>query len=345
MPQHLALILLLPSVIVAALAFWIYRKQRFLSLSLSHRVTPSGGMFGKFTPRKIVTYLYTLWPEFILGFFIRWIFPIVDETTKEWMRDHYHGKVLTQELAEAIITIKEPVPLQDLEQIIPYATARDIVLSVPVDVVAYECTCRRSRPVHCEPTQVCMIIGQPFADFALLHNPEKSRRLSTVEALELLRQEHERGHIHAAYFKEDHLNRFYVICNCCKCCCGGIEAMVKYNNPIIAPSGYLAHPDEGLCIACGVCLDACAFGALTLADTAVVAWEKCLGCGVCTAFCPQEAITLVRDERKGVPMDVRLLPKSGAGQKQPAPGEAQPVAAGGRSPHAVIGSQTTALDD
>jgi ferredoxin len=342
MTQHSAFILLLPVLIVACLAFWFYGKQRYLSLSLSHHVTPSGGMFGKFTPRKIVTYLYARWPEFFLGFIIRWIFPIVDETTKQWMRDHYHGKVLTQELAEAIITINQGVPLQDLEQIIPYATARDIVLNVPLDIVAYECTCRRSRPVHCEPTQVCMIIGQPFADFTLQHNPEKSRRLSTAEALKLLREEHERGHIHAAYFKEDHLNRFYVICNCCKCCCGGIEAMVKYKNPIIAPSGYIARPDEGLCVACGACLDACAFGALSLTNTAVVDWEKCLGCGVCTAFCPQEAIELVRDERKGVPMDVRLLPKAGGMQKQPVPGEVQPVPAGGRGPNAVT---NTALDD
>ena len=113
--------------------------------------------------------------------------------------------------------------------------------------------------------------------------------------------------------------------------------MVKYNNPIIAPSGYLAHPDEGMCIACGACVDACAFGALTLDITAVVAWEKCLGCGVCTAFCPQEAITLLRDERKGIPMDVRLLPKAGVA----APGESVPVPVGGRSPHSVIGSQST----
>ena len=32
-----------------------------------------------------------------------------------------------------------------------------------------------------------------------------------------------------------------------------------------------------------------------------------MGCGVCVGRCPIEAMTLVRDERKGIPLDVRLL--------------------------------------
>jgi hypothetical protein len=39
-----------------------------------------------------------------------------------------------------------------------------------------------------------------------------------AEALDLLRAEHERGHLHSAWFKDVMLNRFYAICNCCKCC-------------------------------------------------------------------------------------------------------------------------------
>jgi ferredoxin len=33
----------------------------------------------------------------------------------------------------------------------------------------------------------------------------------------------------------------------------------------------------------------------------------CLGCGACEALCPQGIITLVRDEAKGIPLDVRQL--------------------------------------
>ena len=51
------------------------------------------------------------------------------------------GKVLTTENARAIVRLDEPIRRRDLEQIVPYPTARDIVLEGPPDVVAYECMC------------------------------------------------------------------------------------------------------------------------------------------------------------------------------------------------------------
>lgn len=32
-----------------------------------------------------------------------------------------------------------------------------------------------------------------------------------------------------------------------------------------------------------------------------------MGCGFCVDQCPQQAVALVRDERKGAPLDVRVL--------------------------------------
>ena len=165
--------------------------------------------------------------------------------------------------------------------------------------------CRHARPNPCQPTQVCMVVGQPFVDFVLEHNPHASRRLTQAEAVEMLRAEHERGHLHSAWFKDACLDRFYVICNCCKCCCGSIEAMVKYGSPFFASSGYVAQVDGTGCSACGVCVEACPFGALSLNGTLTVNWEKCMGCGVCESQCSTQGITLVRDERKGIPLDVR----------------------------------------
>jgi ferredoxin len=33
-------------------------------------------------------------------------------------------------------------------------------------------------------------------------------------------------------------------------------------------------------------------------------YEKCMGCGVCVSKCEQGALSLVRDEAKGVPLEI-----------------------------------------
>lgn len=221
--------------------------------------------------------------------------------------DHYHGKVLTHDHARAIVNLDRDIPLQDLEQIVPYPIARDIVLHGPPDVVAFECVCRHARDSHCEPTQVCMVVGKPMTDFVLEHQPESARRLTQSEALELLNAEHQRGHVHSAWFKDAMLNRFYAICNCCKCCCGGL-AMMKLGVPMLVSSGYVAQINRELCAECGDCIETCPFDALSDGGDGVVRdWDRCMGCGACEAKCTTGATSLVRDERKGIPLDVRML--------------------------------------
>jgi len=53
-----------------------------------------------------------------------------------------------------------------------------------------------------------MVIGKPFTDFILEHNPDSSRRLTQAEAIELLREEHERGHMHTAWLFVQLYHRF-----------------------------------------------------------------------------------------------------------------------------------------
>ncbi len=50
--------------------------------------------------------------------------------------------------------------------------------------------------------------------------------------------------------------------------------------------------DKDLCDACGDCVEACAFDALSLEDTAVVDEEECTECEVCIDECPNGAISL-----------------------------------------------------
>jgi ferredoxin len=224
-----------------------------------------------------------------------------------WLVDRHHGKVLTAEHARAIVRLDEPIRRQTLERIVPYPVARDIVLEGPPDIVAYECMCRNARASHCEPTQVCLAVGRPMTDFILEHHGGKARRLSPAEALLLLEEEHERGHVHSAWFKDAFDDRFYAICNCCPCCCGGMD-MLRKGMPMVASSGHVARIDAAGCNGCGDCARACPFTALGVdADAAVLDWDRCMGCGVCVDRCPTGAIRLVQDESKGLPLDVRRL--------------------------------------
>lgn len=308
-------------VLLASAGFWLFgerwhvmlpstRKimQQWSTKSLEERRASAGGHGA---PRlgilkQLEGYVYGRWTNQYISVLLHRIVPGLSLEGRKRLAEHYHGKVLTHEEARAIIQIDKPIR-RDLEQIIPYSMARDLVLNAPVDVAAYECGCRHAREQHCEPTQVCMVIGAGPVSFVLEHNPKSSRRLSREEALELLRAEHERGHVHSAWFKDAMQGRFYAICNCCKCCCGGIRNMKEYGMPSVASSGYVATLDASLCNACGVCADACPFDALKVNGCATLDWGKCMGCGVCVDQCAMEAMSLVRDERKGIPLDVRQI--------------------------------------
>ncbi len=84
--------------------------------------------------------------------------------------------------------------------------------------------------------------------------------------------------------------------------------MTQWATPIMASSGFVAEIDAEKCDLCANCVETCPFDALSMdGDRLARNWERCMGCGACEATCPSEAMTLVRDERKGIPLDVRAL--------------------------------------
>jgi Pyruvate/2-oxoacid:ferredoxin oxidoreductase delta subunit len=295
-------------VLVAVLAvLWIVGERgHILGLPSTRAAIKGTGNAPKRAPglKAVHGYIYGRWANEYIGFSIHTLLPNMWPAFKQWWADRYHGKVLTTELARAIITLDHDIARCDLEQIIPYPTARNIVLEGPPQIVIYECPCRAARENPCQPTQVCMIVGD--GSFVLDHHPETSRRITQQEALDLLQGEHERGHVHVAYFKDACNDQFYAICNCCKCCCGGIEAM-RHSVSMVASSGFVARVNEEACIGCGDCAEACPFDAITAGYTASVSWEQCMGCGVCVDTCANAAMSLVADARKGIPLDVRKI--------------------------------------
>ena len=222
------------------------------------------------------------------------------------MADMYHGKAMPLESVKQLVNIKQEIQLENLEQVIPFSRAKDIILKNPESIAVIDCPCRRSVPNPCLPLDVCIIVGEPFASFALEHHPNNARRITQAEAQTILEEEDQRGHVHHAFFKDAMLNRFYAICNCCSCCCGAMLAH-QHGTPMLISSGYICQVEELLCVGCGACAKVCQFDAISMEEVAHIDSRACLGCGVCVNHCPQGALKLVRDETKPQPLEIKQL--------------------------------------
>jgi ferredoxin len=272
-------------------------------------------------------YVYARWPYFYIGTAtgersLAWYLRPVARLGASLSRrretpgrnpfaDAYHGKVVPLDAAERLVTLNVDIDLRELEQIVPYPIARDIVLAHPDHIVALDCPCRSERENPCLPLDVCLIVGEPFASFIADHHPGHARWIDQDEAVEILRAEDERGHVHHAFFKDAMLGRFYAICNCCSCCCGAMRAFAR-GVPMLASSGYVASCDQSRCAGCCLCAQVCPFDALSRDGfTLRVDRARCMGCGICVSTCPREALSLVRDPSKPAPLDVRELARLG----------------------------------
>jgi Pyruvate/2-oxoacid:ferredoxin oxidoreductase delta subunit len=277
-------------------------------------------------------YVYGRWPYLYIGigkgehpiakvlkpiFYVwGWLFPKKDDgpvptpsLTQEsgTIADGYHGKVTPLDQAKRLVTINEPISIEDLEQVIPYVRARAIIQENPDKIVVIDCPCRSAQPDPCLPLDVCLVIGEPFASFVNEHHPERSRWICQEEAIQILEAEDARGHVHHAFFKDAMLGRFYAICNCCSCCCGAMNAH-KNGTPMLASSGYVAEVDKDTCLGCFTCSDYCQFGAIDYSDgVGDIDEALCMGCGICVDKCPEEAISLRRESSKGIPLEIFKL--------------------------------------
>lgn len=220
--------------------------------------------------------------------------------------DSYHGKPMPLEDATRLVTLNRSVHVPDLEHVVPYAQAREIILRNPERIVLLDCPCRVVRKNPCLPLDVCLIIGDPVASFILDHQPERAREITPEEAVRVLKETDERGNVHHAFFKEAMLGRFYAICNCCSCCCGAMQAQ-RNGIPMLCSSGYAAQVDAERCVGCGNCTKYCQFDALRLEDRLVHVTGDCMGCGVCVSKCPKDALSLVRAPERGTPLQVERL--------------------------------------
>lgn len=256
--------------------------------------------------KKLEGYLYaartewylkpTTWPWFMHNFI------------KNESANTYHGKMITQGDAARLITVNKPVVLTDLDHVIPYPVAKSIILQDPIPSLAVvECPCRAQKKDACLPRDVCLVVGEPYASFVVDHQPDKARRISVEEALDIIDAEEKRGHVHTAWFKDVMHNRFYTICNCCSCCCLGMQSYFR-GVPRLVHSGFSPSIDYENCYACGICASICPFHAITVDEQSpAINANLCMGCGLCVSHCPTDAIELILAPHKGIPMDIEQL--------------------------------------
>jgi len=236
----------------------------------------------------------------------------------------YHGKVLTIDHANKIINLNQSVHVDPkrAKRVLTYEMVNQIVINSSDTIALGDCVCRSLIENPCTPNHVCMFIGEPFATYAVKRGKRLNIHYATKEeALEAIRQAHELGYVHNAFFKDAAGDRMFALCNCCSCCCKGIEITNIFKNiyqddvptpRMLEASGYLAVHDKEKCTGCGACVDACHFNAVTMGSVngspkAEIDHAHCFGCGICVDKCKANAIRLEKDPYGTMPLDIEHL--------------------------------------
>jgi ferredoxin len=178
-------------------------------------------------------------------------------------------------------------PIQELTEIISRSN---------VTKVSY-CYCRtiqraKEKPNCDHPLFTCIHLGSGKYLNEVPFKEKKFKHVSKEEVLNLLNECDERGLIHQLiYFPNPDF--YYVICNCCPCCCVVLKRFLDEGAPQIVESDFVANIQKDICKHCGTCVKWCNFNALSFTDeTLHFEQNKCFGCGICVSKCPNDAISL-----------------------------------------------------
>ena len=114
------ILILVGLLLVTVLVLWLFGERWRPLRSSTWTFMREAGLRRILDLSALHAYAYGRWIKEYLNLLLNHIFPRLGPRGKEWWADRYHGKMLTPELARAIITVDRDIPLRDLEQIIPY---------------------------------------------------------------------------------------------------------------------------------------------------------------------------------------------------------------------------------
>jgi ferredoxin len=160
------------------------------------------------------------------------------------------------------------------------------------------CYCRDTQRKHskepnCDhPINTCIHISTGKSLYDVPFKSENLKKVSKQEIRNLLEECDRRGLVHQIiYFPNPKF--YYVVCNCCSCCCEVMNKFLKGGSPQMIKSDFIAETNYELCNDCGDCEAWCHFGARIIKDQKLKFLpELCFGCGICISKCPNNAILL-----------------------------------------------------
>jgi Fe-S-cluster-containing hydrogenase component 2 len=217
-------------------------------------------------------------------------------------------RVLPVEAAVGVGANAVEVPLDvevpDPRQVLPLDIASEVVRKQRVIGVA-ECYCRAMKDFqgeHCEkPRETCFVFNE-FAESLI--DQGIARVLTLDEALQILRECEQNGLVHNA---DNFQGQIRGLCNCCSCCCPGIQAGASGQKNVQADSRYVVQYDPQKCLHDYACVEACPFDAISY-NGPVFNSQACFGCGHCVSVCPGGALHLeVRTKAPTVPRTSKEL--------------------------------------
>lgn len=155
------------------------------------------------------------------------------------------------------------------------------------------CICRREHAMIGEgcgkSEETCLVFGSAAYFY---EQRGIGRDIETAECLDILNRADSEGLV----LQPNNAKNITNICCCCGCCCQVLIHLKRHSKPAeIVSSPFIAeyHPDS--CTGCGVCVDRCQMGAISLfQDQIALDLDRCIGCGLCVSTCPTKSLTLVR---------------------------------------------------
>lgn len=160
-----------------------------------------------------------------------------------------------------------------------------------------KCYCRsvqrRYNKPNCDhPLYTCIYLSFGKSLYEIPNKSINLKKVSKEEIVRLFQECDERGLVHQLiYFPSPQF--YYVICNCCPCCCVVMNKFIKSGSPQMIKSDFIAETNLNECRNCGECEKWCYFGARKMINGKFQFDPiRCFGCGICISKCPNNAIIL-----------------------------------------------------